>query len=682
MRSLTVLLFLLMARPASGQHALVLSGGGARGIAHAGALLALEELNYDFPLVVGTSMGAIIGSLYAAGFTPEQIRSVIADENWLARFAAEPVVFGPSRQPQRPLLNLGLGPRRYHEGLVTGTGINLRLAELLFDAGVRARNDFDALPRRFRAVAADLGSGQEVVIAGGDLPRAVRASMAVPGAFAPVRWGDVVLVDGGIANNLPVAIARLEAQLPVLAVDAARPDADAPERNPLDVAVRGLRLLIRNAQPDYDEPDILVVPRLRPGLSEARFPADPARLITAGYDAVREQAPLAPPTPAGTTGGLRLPGDAPTAVRGVGVEAGDPALARLIHSIMSPATGGYDPGEILRRIGALYDTGLFAALWPRLEFAEDDAAPPVLMVEAVPVTRSSGALAAHWDGDIGGGVWTALRHRFTAWHPIELRGSVLLDELSHRGSLELSIFSAVLPGVVWNGGAHVGEEGIRQFVDGDLAAVETVRRAGVWLGAERHRTWFVSALVRAGLVRDAAAGMTGWSVGPFLRASRPREPDLVVGIEPLLELETRVGEARYGRGQASAGVTLRRQDFQVAGFADAAFSSAGTPRDDLPAARPALAPWMQTGELRARHRITLGGDVAVPAFLDGFLRGRIRLFGTADSQSALNRTPAWRTGGALGLVWPTVIGPVEVGYAYGGGGARFTLAAGAPFQVQ
>jgi NTE family protein len=129
--------------PAAAQHSLVLSGGGARGLAHAGAIVALEELGYAMPLVVGTSMGAIIGALYAAGYDPEAIRSIIADENWLERFAAEPVPTGPDREPRRPLLVLGLGSGRAPDGLVLATGVNLRLVELLFDAGARARNDFD-----------------------------------------------------------------------------------------------------------------------------------------------------------------------------------------------------------------------------------------------------------------------------------------------------------------------------------------------------------------------------------------------------------------------------------------------------------------------------------------------------------------------------------------------------------
>jgi predicted acylesterase/phospholipase RssA len=673
-----VLLMCLTSVPLPAQHALVLSGGGARGIAHAGALLGLEELGYEFPLIVGTSMGSIIGALHASGYEPAHIRRILADENWLARFAAEAIPIGPERAPQRPLLNLGLGPRRYHEGLVTGTGINLRLAELLFDAGVRARNDFDNLPRRFRAVAADFTTGAEVVIAGGDLPRAVRASMAVPGAFAPVPWAGTILVDGGIANNLPVSVARLESALPVVAVDAVRPDADAPERNPVDIGVRSLRLLLRNVQPHDADPDVLVVPRIRPGFSETRFPSDPERLIRAGYRAALEQAPHAPPaTPASAP---RAAGSAPLEVGDVRVEVGDPALARLIRSVMLPATGEYHAAEILRRISALYDTGLFTALWPRLDFDVSDGAAPALVIDAVPVTRSSVALGAHWDNDVGGGVWTSLRHRITAVTPLELRAGAMLDELLHRATFDASLFSARLPGLTWNAGAHAGEELIRT-VDGASVNALRTRRAGGWFGAERQGNWFFSLMLRSDhLTADGdAPGSTGWATGPYLRISRVREPDVIVGVSPILEAETRTGAAPYSRANARGGITVTVGSIPVAAFADVAWSTTATPRDLMPAARRHLVPWLPAGALRAHHRAAVGADAAVPFILDGFVRVRLRALSALERIRWLDDVDNWRVGGELGFVWPTVVGPLEAGFAAGRGGHRFNVSIGTPF---
>jgi predicted acylesterase/phospholipase RssA len=686
------LLLLLAAHtgPVQAQHALVLSGGGARGIAHAGALLALDELGYDFPVVAGTSMGAIIGALYAAGFTPEEIRRVIAEEDWLARFAAEPIVAGPGRTPLRPLLLLGLGPRRYHEGLVVGTGINLRLTELLFDAGARARNDFDRLPRRLRVVATDLATGEEVVLAGGDLPRAVRASMSVPGAFAPVLWGDRLLVDGGIANNLPISVARAVAPYPVLAVDAVRPAPETPERNPLDLGVRALRLLLRNVQPADVEPDILVLPDIRPGFAETRFPADPTRLITAGYDAVMGQVTAAPivasPAP------RPPPGPPPQRVTHLVVQASDPALAALISRVLRPAVGPYDAGLILRRVAHLYDTGLFTAVWPRLEFSDDDPAAAVLVVDATPVTRTSAAGAGRWDNDVGGGVWAALRHRVTASEPLELRAGVLADELGHAAAVDASLFSAILPGITWNAGAHGSQTQIRLFDTsaagaglpsasrrGAVDGSHTVRRSGLWLGGERRGAWFSSILARADHLHDPAMGVRGWAVGPMVRVSRPLDPRTVVGVPPLLEVESRVAGIRYARGRGSALINGSAGSVQFAGLADVALSSSGTPRDAQPAAHRALVPWLSVGDRRQLHHAAIGADIAVPILLDGFVRTRLRLVSASDVMADFREARNWLAGAELGVVWPTVIGPLELAYSRGAGGGRLNISVGAPF---
>lgn len=671
------------ASPACGQHSLVLSGGGARGIAHAGVLLGLEELGYDPALVVGTSMGAIIGALYASGMEPARIRDVIADEVWLGRFASEPLPTGPRRIPVRPVLTLGVGTRPDPEGLAVGTGINLRLVELLFDAGVRAGNDFDALPRRLRIVAADLATGAEVVIAGGDLARAARASMAVPGAFAPVRWGELLLVDGGIANNLPVSIARLEAALPVIAVDAVYPAPEVPERNALDIGVRGLRLLMRNAQPDGADPDILVLPDIRPGFSEARFPADPTRLIRAGYEATLAQVPVA--AGRGQTGATpashRQVGSPPTVVTGLRVEAPDRALAALVEATMRPAVGAYDAHRIVRLVAGLYDTGLFSAVWPRLEFGDDEAA--TLVVDVVPVNRTTLSAAAHWDNDMGGGAWGALRHRVSAFEPVELRMEGLLDELRRAAAVDVAIFSAILPGTVWTGGLHGGRELLRVFDDGpagsDGPAADRVLRAGAWLGGERQGDWFMSLLARADRVQDDASGPAGWSFGPVLRISRPLEPHVVVGMPPMLEAEVRGGTPTYQRGRIRTAVAGRTVRTQVAGFADVAMSSRNTPRDLLPAAQRDLAPWLDAGRLRSRQHAAVGADVAVPFVLDGFIRLRLRALAATAGLHELDRWRNWRGGAELGAVWPTVIGPLEVGWAQGGGGRRLNIRVGAPF---
>jgi predicted acylesterase/phospholipase RssA len=659
-------------------HALVLSGGGARGLAHAGALVALEQLGYDPPLVVGTSMGAIMGALYAAGYEPMQIWQIVTAENWLERLAQPPVVLGPGRVPRRPLLGLGFGRDRAPEGVLLADRVNQRLVELLFDAGVRARNDFDRLPRRYRAVAADLADGAEVVLAAGDLPRAVRASMAVPGAFAPVQWAGRTLVDGGVANNLPVSVARAVARLPVLAVDVGRPPDELSERSAVDVGLRALRLLIHNARPDADA-EITVVPRLETGLGESRFPADATRLLRGGYDAVLEQVPPAAAAP-GAPPASRPAGDAPAQVAGLRVEGGTAPLRRLVARSMAPATGAYRPGTITSLTAALYGTGQFLAIWPRIEFGDDGAA--TLVVEITPVAATSAAGAARWDSDVGGGAWAALRHHAALLWPVELHAGGGVSELERWATADASIFSAAFPGLLWNGGAHAGTSRIRLF-DGDaVTGTERVRRAGAWLGAERHGDWGFALLARADHVRDAALDTDGWAVGPFLRIGRPPAMDDVVGVEPLLQAEAWLGDVAYHALAVRAGVRRRLSDgaghaVRTAAFVDVAASSAGTPRDALPAMTRELAPWLPAGALRRRARAAAGLDIAHPVMLEGFARARIRAIAADDEPGHLYRSARWLPGGELGLVWPTVVGTIDVGVAAGrGGGWRVNLGVG------
>src|SRR5690606_32818912 len=127
---------------------------------------------------------------------------------------------------------------------VPDAGINRRLVEMLFDAGARARSDFDRLPRRYRAVAADLRDGSVVVLGHGDLARAVRASMAVPGVFSPVVIDGRILVDGGIADNLPTTQARALGALYIIASDVLLPELDPRPPSRAAVRVRARRRLV------------------------------------------------------------------------------------------------------------------------------------------------------------------------------------------------------------------------------------------------------------------------------------------------------------------------------------------------------------------------------------------------------------------------------------------------------
>ena len=210
---------------------LVLAGGGAKGGAHVGVLKVLEELHVPIDCIAGTSMGALVGAGYASGMPAAELERFLVGIDW------GKVVGGQGRRDLEPIeqkrdgatysnnLELGLGP----DGLVVPGGLvnTSSIEDLLrsFVASARLESSFDRLPIPYRAVATDMVSGQMVVIKEGDLATAMRASMAIPGAFAPVVTDKYVLSDGGLVRNIPIDVARNLCADVVIVVNLVEPPA-------------------------------------------------------------------------------------------------------------------------------------------------------------------------------------------------------------------------------------------------------------------------------------------------------------------------------------------------------------------------------------------------------------------------------------------------------------------------
>jgi NTE family protein len=208
---------------------LVLSGGGARGFAHVGVLRALEEAHVPVDLVVGTSMGAIVGGLYASGMTPQALQAELLSIPWdtlFERRAPRPTL--PQRRKEDdfnllPIVELGFrdGEFRVPTGAVSTRSLEWLLRH--FTLHTRKVDHFDALSIPFRAVATDMETGEPVVLDRGDLAAALRASMSVPGVFSPLEMDGRILGDGGLVNNLPVDVARAMGADVVIAVNIGTP---------------------------------------------------------------------------------------------------------------------------------------------------------------------------------------------------------------------------------------------------------------------------------------------------------------------------------------------------------------------------------------------------------------------------------------------------------------------------
>lgn len=208
---------------------LVLSGGGARGSAHVGVLKVLEELRVPIDAVAGTSMGAVVGGLYASGLTANEIERITTSLDWEDAFLDSPpradLAFRRKLEDQDFLIDFPLGIRgrsfRVPRGIIQGQKLNQILRTLTLPV-VRVRN-FDDFPTRFRAVATDLESGASVVLGQGDLTDAMRASLSAPGLFTPVEQDGRLLVDGGISDNLPVSVAQSMGVDLLIVVDVSYP---------------------------------------------------------------------------------------------------------------------------------------------------------------------------------------------------------------------------------------------------------------------------------------------------------------------------------------------------------------------------------------------------------------------------------------------------------------------------
>lgn len=208
---------------------LVLSGGGARGLAHVGVLKVLERERIPVDAIAGTSMGAIVGGLYASGLDAADIEREVARLNWGGVFAArvDRQDLSQRRKEQdfevSPVLEVGVGGDGIKAplGAVSSRLLESHLRRLTLAAG--QVKHFDQLPTPFRAVATDMESGQAVVLSEGDLATALRSSMSVPGVFAPLEVEGRILGDGGLVDNLPVDVARSMGAQRVIAVNIGTP---------------------------------------------------------------------------------------------------------------------------------------------------------------------------------------------------------------------------------------------------------------------------------------------------------------------------------------------------------------------------------------------------------------------------------------------------------------------------
>lgn len=664
----------LYASPLVAQQALVLSGGGSRGIAHIGVLEVMEERGYDPDLVVGTSMGAVIGALYAAGYTPEAIRKQVLEIGWRGMFEPTPIVVGHERAARYPMLSFDVSAERYRvsRGLVGQWRINRALAALLFEANARSRGDFDKLPRRFRPIVADLKTGEAIALERGDLALAARASMSVPGFFSPVEWDGRIFVDGGIAANLPTGFARRLGLSELIAVDVARTPREIHSLAPLAVVQRALDHMQHNTQRDTVKPNALVTPEIPPGFSGANFPDAPDFLVDLGRTAAQRDLPAAAARPAIQRVTPALP-DSFTALL---VEAPDAALAGLARAVFrGVAPGKYDAAAVSSAVDRLYATGLVEAVWPRVDGRDQ------LVLRIVGQPKVAVSAAGHFESDRGGRAWGVVE-RYAAFlnRPAVLSASAQLETLARSASLAARIHSSRGVGAGWSVGGFIDEESIRFFEEDEILTQDVVR-AGGWLGIELPhilRKRVATGSVRAEWV-DVEEGADGLAWGPLLRWASVEPPASVIGIPFTLEAERRWGDFTYTRLALGGSIGTTAGRLQVAALADVRGVNRGAPLDVQPSlGEDHTIPGLQWGERRGLVRTAAGIDAAYP-FFSGFVRVRVRSGAISDEVERIDDA-RWVTGGQLGVFFPTPLGAVDVTYGLASrGGGRFDVSIGQRF---
>ena len=357
---------------------MVLSGGGARGMAHIGVLKVLEQMKIPIDCIAGTSMGAIVGGLYASGMTALEIDKTMRSVDWQEAFRDAPprrdLAFRRKQDDRNFLVRLPLGLQHGKILLPKGFIQGQKLEETLRQLTLPFSNstDFGLLPTPFRAVATDLETGNAVLMDKGDLAIAMRASISAPGVFAPVESNARLLVDGGLAENLPVNVARAMHADILIVSDVSFPLQPRADLNSaLSISNQMLAILLRKdadrQRASLSPQDILIEPKL--GTTSATDFTAVNASIARGEDAAQEA--ISKLSAYAVNEGVyrdylarratREPGLPP--IKFVRVDEPSKRYEKTILAEMQPLVGKpLDPEQVGKRITELYGLGNFETL--------------------------------------------------------------------------------------------------------------------------------------------------------------------------------------------------------------------------------------------------------------------------------------------------------------------------------
>lgn len=675
--------------PDGAQVALVLSGGGAKGFAHIGVLQALGELGVSVDLITGTSMGAMVGGLHAIGYTPAELQRIARGLDWEALFtdARDRTLLAPDRRAvvDRAVLSFPIrdGAVALPTGVVRGEQITRLLERLTWRVSTPQR--FRDFPIPFAAVATDAETGIPVMLDSGSLATAIRASISLPGALQPVALHGRLLIDGGIARNLPATEAIAMGATVLICSDVAAPLESAGGLTSfVGVLLQTISFQMEaNSEAERQRCDILVRPS-QDGLSLVSF-GDVDAWVQRGADATFEVA--------GQLAALRR--TRPPAVPRSGVPDSvsisrlelrgldDDATLVALRALELPDTGWIDAARVDSAVARLYASNLFGQAHYHL--APRAGGDTALVIDVTAETNDRLGIGFRYDDHRKASLLfsASLQHRLRY-------GSTLQVDLRLGEELQLDARYLHARGVT--SGSSVGSDArfTRALFDvyaGDAQVAQVSSRivdAGLFLGRALRRTTLGGLQLRvehadAGTViaptetsrstTSAIASLVLWS-DTFDRTVHPRRGTSVLvrgdwatrlfaGEEgfrqAILRLErvTPIHGPLSGRLLAMVGVTpggdvpVHRRFFLGGAY----------PSSVLPETQPAfwgLAPQQRTG--RALHLIQASIQFVLQS--GAVVAAGANVGGTAES---LRWAPGDHDRGyGLMLGLPTLAGPVEV----------------------
>ncbi|HJR16633.1 MAG TPA: patatin-like phospholipase family protein [Gemmatimonadales bacterium] len=646
--------------------ALVLSGGGAKGLAHIGVLRVLDSLGIRPDVVVGTSIGAMIGGMYASGYSGREIdslaRALPIDDLFRTYQPRAPRSLGLLQ----PLVVLEQGSGRFilQTAAIREPEVNAVVNSAMLRGNLIARGNFDSLPIPFRAVATDLANRTSVVLGSGDLAQAVRASLAIPLIFSPESLNGRLLADGGLAANIPVAVARKLGGGRVIISDATERLNDSLDLySPFVLADRLLDFLFYQPADSLLQGDILVRPAVE-GFTSLNFSrARVDRLIRNGSEAA-----------IAVLGGARCLSSPrvervvslPTHVTDVRISSTSSSERLAVLRLLGLGLSDTLDLTLLRsRVEQLGESDAFRAVWLSPRGGGDSVAFNVTVQRAA---RRVVGLGLAYDNELGGRMWAGAVDRRLFNLTLEANAALLLGDF--RQELSFGIRRHYQLGrqlMIPTATVRLALEAVRRFDnDGDDLNSATTREALGFLGVER-------------------ALDPGWQFGLGMAGHAWHEP----GGD-----RSTVGASVRGLKASSSGARVLEAGFLWTGlyrrFHFEATGSVGTgPLQWRPRVRVG---WGE--ELPIQAAFPLGGDEGFPGLHLGERRGdREALLGlmviqnltgpfvarveVAAGRSAMSGplvdTHGWITGLRAGVGARTPVGPVrlEYGLTDSGRGAVF-----------